>query len=143
MLAIDELVLIYDGENPAARVRLDGQLDVDGCALCHITHDGEEERADWISCRREFGVPVVSFHRDDLPLHLEPFRELGLPAVLAGAGGRHFLIAPSDVIERCRGSVEDLRARIVHHAARSGLHLPERPAARRPTVDDAAGASMR
>ena len=50
-----------------------------------------------------------------------------LPCVLADTGDELVLLLHSDVIDRMRGSVADLRGRLVTHAAMRGLELPLRP----------------
>lgn len=123
---IDKLLLIYDGTSPKARAEVDasGALHINGCALCQITHEGDEERPQWAACSAAIGVPVRYLHNDDMPPAVAELAQGQTPCIVAQAGDTLHLLVNSEAIARCVNGVHDLRARIVFHAARLELELP-------------------
>lgn len=124
---IRRLILIYNADSGRLNAWADSArkiLRLNGCSLCAITHGLAGEKADWRSCRAEIGVPIDTLHRDEI---FGPMKELvgdALPCVVAEtAGGPRVLLTP-DVLDRCRGSVDDFRGRLLTHAAMRDLELP-------------------
>ncbi len=125
-MLIETLLFIYDGVSAAGRVHVDdtSELNVNGCALCRITHDGDEERDEWASCSAAIGIPIRYLHLDEMAPDVAAMATGRAPCILADAGGRlHFLVDRA-TIERCEHGVHDLRGRIAFQAERAGLDLP-------------------
>lgn len=124
---IERLILVYRADSGRLNSLIDSArklLMIDGCALCSVTHGLAGERGEWKSCRDEIGVPVDYVHRDELAGELAAVVGDALPCVVAAAQGRLTVILTPQVIERCRGSVDDLRGRLRVHAAMKGLAFP-------------------
>ena len=124
---IRRLILIYNADAGRLSALVDSArkvLRLNGCSLCSITHGLAGEKDEWRSCRAEIGVPIDTLHRDEI---FGPMKQLVgdcLPCVVAEtAAGPRILLTP-DVLERCRGSVDDFRGRLLTHAAMRDLELP-------------------
>ncbi len=124
---IRRLILIYNADAGKLAALVDSArkiLRLNGCALCSITHGLAGEKSEWRSCRAEIGVPIDYLHRDEI---FGPMKQLvgeTLPCVVAETvGGPRVLLTP-DVLERCRGSVDDFKGRLQTHAAMRDLELP-------------------
>lgn len=126
-LEIRRLILIYNADSGRLNALADSArkvLRLNGCALCDITHGLAGEKKDWRSCRSEIGVPIDYLHRDEIFGPMKRLVDGSLPCVVAEtAAGPRVLLAP-DVLERCRGSVDDFRGRLLTHAAMRDLELP-------------------
>ena len=130
---IDRLLFVFAANSGLLSAAIDSArklLARRGCALCSITHGLAGEKREWAECRDEIGVPVDYVHLDELTPELRAALGGGeavadrLPAVVAAvAGGLLPLIGP-EVLERCEGSVADLRRRLETHAARNDLAFP-------------------
>ena len=124
--AIDRLLFVFDADSGAWSAAADSArklLRLNGCALCAVTHGLLSERDEMRSCREELGVPVDYLHRDELPSGLRDLVAGRLPTVVAVVGDEPVVLLEPEVIARCRGSVADLRGKLVFHAARRGLAL--------------------
>ncbi len=124
---IRRLILIYNADAGMLSALVDSArkvLRLNGCALCSITHGLSGEKNEWRSCRAEIGVPIDYLHRDEI---FGPMKQLvgdTLPCVVAEtAAGPQVLLTP-DVLDRCRGSVDDFKGRLQTHAAMRDMELP-------------------
>ncbi len=124
---IRRLILIYNADSGRLSALADSArkvLRLNGCSLCSITHGLVGEKTEWRSCRAEIGVPIDSLHRDEI---FGPMKRLvgdALPCVVAETGeGPRMLLTPN-VLDRCRGSVDDFKGRLLTHAAMRDLELP-------------------
>lgn len=75
------------------------------------------------TCRQELGVLVAYVHRDEVSPAVAPLVADALPAVVAETPSGPVLLLGPEVIDRCKGSVEDLRGELLHYASRLGLCL--------------------
>jgi len=124
---IERLIFVFDADSGALSAFFDSAkkaLRLGGCALCTITHGLAGERSEWKECKEELGVPVEYVHRDEIAPELQEALRGELPAVVAEAGGQRIQLMDRDALERCRGSVADLRGRMVYFASTHGLALP-------------------
>jgi len=125
---IERLIFVYNADSGRLSAMIDSArklLQIDGCTLCSITHGLAGEKDDWKSCRDEMGVPVDYLHKDELEGEVAALVGDALPCVVATApGGRLEVLLPPGVIDRCQGSVDDLRGRLRVHAAMKGLAFP-------------------
>lgn len=125
---IERLVFVYNADSGRLSAMIDSArklLQIDGCTLCSITHGLAGEKDEWKSCRDEIGVPVDYLHKDEVDGEIAELVGGALPCVVASApGGRLEVLLPPEVIDRCQGSVDDLRGRLRIHAAMKGLSLP-------------------
>ena len=124
---IQRLILVYDADTGRLNALVDSArkvLRVGGCALCSITHGLAGETSEWKSCRDELGVPVETRHRDEVFGPLKTMVEGSLPCVVAETGEGPRVLMTRDVLERCRGSVDDFRGRLLTHAAMRDLEMP-------------------
>lgn len=125
---IRHLILIYDADTGRLSALADSArkiLRLNGCALCSITHGLAGEKSEWRSCRAEIGVPIDVLHRNEI---FGPMKELvgkSLPCVVAETAAGPRVLLTSDVLDRCRGSVDDFRGRLLTHAAMRDLELPD------------------
>jgi hypothetical protein len=95
-----------------------------GCALCTITHGILGEKAEWKSCKEELGVPIDYVHRDEVSDELKKMTDGKLPCIVAHTvGGEYLLLVAPDVLERCSGSVSELKGKLQYYAAAKGLDL--------------------
>ncbi len=123
---IRRLILIYNadaGKLSALVYSVRKVLRLNGCALCSITHGLTGEKAEWRSCRTEIGVPIDYLHRDEI---FGPMKQLvgdALPCVVAETGAGPRVLLTPDVLERCRGSVDDFKGRLLTHAAMRDLEM--------------------
>lgn len=127
---IERLIFVFDADSGALSAFFDSAkkaLRLGGCALCTITHGLAGERSEWKECKEELGVPVEYVHRDEVTPALHEVLGEELPAVVAEAGGELVQLMDREVLERCRGSVADLRGRIVYFASTRKLALPTAP----------------
>lgn len=138
--SIDRLLFVFDADSGTLSAMLDSAkklLMINGCALCSITHGLTGEKSDWRHCKEELGVPIDYVHRDEIDAVLESVVGGRLPCVVAETGGDKVLLLTPDVLDRCRGSVPDLKGRLQHFAAIKGLEIPEARAdsgAMRPSI---------
>jgi len=123
---VDRLIFLFDADSGAWDAFVDSAkkvLRIDGCALCQITHGLVTEKSEWRECAEAFGVPVEYLHRDEIPEDLAPLVEGKLPCIVADHGGEMTLLLDAQTISRCRGSVEDLRGKLLFHAAKHDLAI--------------------
>ena len=124
---IDRLLFVYNADSGALNAIIDSAkklLSINGCPLCSLTHSLAGERSEWQSCKESMGVPVEYVHRDELSPALRQVVGDRLPSVVAHVGGEEVVLLTPDVIQRCKGSVADLRGRIKMHAAMRDLEIP-------------------
>ncbi|MDA8018891.1 MAG: hypothetical protein MPN21_15730 [Thermoanaerobaculia bacterium] len=129
---IDRLIFVYAANSGRLGAFVDSAkklLQVRGCSLCALTHGLTGEKEEWRSCRDEIGVPIDTYHLDDQPSDVERVAAGAYPCVLAKSGDELMLLLGPDTLDRLRGSVNDLRARLDIHATMRGLELPEGPPA--------------
>ena len=123
---IRRLVRVFDANAGARSALVDSSrklFRVKGCSLCEITHGVLGERAGWTSCREALGADVEYLHRDELDEEIEKVVGDALPCVLADAGGGLEMLLGPEVLDRCAGSIDDFRGRLMHHAARVGMTI--------------------
>jgi hypothetical protein len=121
---LEELVLVYAADHGVTSGLLDSAkklLHLKGCSLCILTHGMVGERQEWRSCREELGVPVTHYHRNDMPYDVASTAAGRLPIILARTGKDLIPLLDSGDIERCRGSVESLRGRLLFHLSKLNL----------------------
>jgi hypothetical protein len=124
---ISRLVLVFDANAGKLNAFVDSVkkvLMVSGCSLCAITHGLTGERDEWRDCKEEFGVPVDYLHRDEVPPELNQLVGGHLPCIVADVDGEFVMLLTPEVLERCRGSVADLKGRILFYMASKNLALP-------------------
>jgi hypothetical protein len=124
---ISRLVLVFDANAGKLNAFVDSVkkvLMVSGCSLCAITHGLAGERNEWKNCKDEFGVPVDYLHRNEIPEALNKQIAGQLPCIVAEVEGEFILLLKPEVLERCRGSVADLKGRILYFMANKNLALP-------------------
>ncbi len=124
--AVRRLVLVFDAESGKLSALVDSArklFRLNGCALCSITHGLAGEKDSWQDCRTELGVTVDYLHSDELSGQIQQIVGDQLPCVLAETkDGLQMLLAPA-VLERCRGSVDDFKGRLLTHAAMHDLEI--------------------
>ena len=124
---IRRLILVFDADTGRLSALVDSArklFRVNGCALCSITHGLASEKDTWKDCREELGVPVDYRHRDELFGPLKELTSDQLPCVVAETSDGIELLMTSDVLERCGGSVDDFKGRLLIHAAMRDLEMP-------------------
>ncbi len=127
---IRRLILIYNADSGRLNAWVDNArkiLKLNGCSLCSITHGLAGEKSEWRSCRAEIGVPIDYLHRDEI---FGPMKELvgdTLPCVVAETGAGPRMLLTPDVLDRCSGSVDDFKGRLLTHAAMRDMELPATP----------------
>jgi hypothetical protein len=125
---IDQLILVYKADSGAFSAFVDSAkklLMINGCSLCSITHGLTGEKSEWRHCREELGVPVDYVHRDEVDEELHRLVGDQLPCIVAEAGGERTVLLGPEVLQRCRGSVADLKGRINYFASLHRLELPQ------------------
>jgi hypothetical protein len=125
---IDRLIFVFNAGSGSFNAFLDSArklLQINGCTLCSITHGLAGEKSDWKECKEEIGVPVDYVHKDELWPALETAVHGKLPCVVAKAGDDLVLLLGPDVLDRCKGSVADLKGRLTVFSSMNGLELPQ------------------
>jgi hypothetical protein len=121
---IDRLIFVFNAGSGSFNAFLDSArklLQIKGCTLCTITHGLAGEKSEW----KEIGVPVDYVHRDEISPELGRVVGDNLPCVVAEAGGELILLLGPDVLDRCKGSVADLKGRLTVFSSMHGLELPQ------------------
>jgi hypothetical protein len=125
-MRIERLILVYDadggvlGELAYVAGKLRGTAH---CALCDITHGVTGERRAWRECRASLGVQVEQLHRNELDAEQRRAAGGALPCVLAESSAGYVRLVDPELLEACRGGVEDLRDAILLRARELGLEL--------------------
>lgn len=125
--AIDRLLFVFSADSGVLSAAIDSArklLHLKGCALCSITHGLAGEKSEWRSCREEIGIAVDYVHRDELAEPLASILGDQLPAVVAESEGELIPLLTPEVLERCRGNVNDLKGRLKFYASTKGLDAP-------------------
>jgi hypothetical protein len=126
-IPIERLLFIYAADGGKMSAWIDSAkklLRLKGCTLCSLTHGLTGEKAEWRECKDELGVAVDYVHRDELTPAMREVVGGRLPCILAQAEGKLSVLLDPAALERCQGSVPDLRGRLRAHAAMAGLALP-------------------
>ena len=124
---IDRLLFVFSADAGSFNAFLDSArklLRIKGCTLCSITHGLAGEKSEWRECKEEIGVPVDYVHRDEVTPELRRVVGDQLPCIVAQAGKDLVLLLAPDVLERCQGSVADLKGRIHYFASIHQLKMP-------------------
>lgn len=125
---IDRLIFVFSADSGTLNAVLDSAkklLRIKGCTLCAITHGLAGEKSEWRDCKEELGVPIDYVHRDEISEHLRGVVGDKLPCVVARTGEDFVFLLGPDVLERCQGSVADLKGRLQTLSAMRRLALPE------------------
>jgi hypothetical protein len=124
---IDRLVFVFNAGSGSFNAFVDSAkklLMIRGCTLCSITHGLAGEKSEWRDCKEEIGVPVDYVHKDEITPALDGVVQGKLPCIVAESGGELTLLLAPDVLERCQGSVADLRGRLHYFASLHQLAFP-------------------
>ncbi len=125
--AIDKLIFVFSADSGVFSAAMDSArklLRLNGCTLCSITHGLAGETTEWQSCRAEIGIPMDYVHRDEIDAKLAEALGDEIPAVVAQAGDDLVLLLSAEVLDRCRGSVSDLKGRLKFYASMKRLQAP-------------------
>jgi hypothetical protein len=125
---IDRLIFVFSADSGSFNAFLDSAkklLRIKGCTLCAITHGLAGEKEEWRECKEELGVQIDYVHRDEVSEELRRVAGDNLPCVVAQANNELVFLLGPDVLDRCRGSVADLKGRLRIFAAMKQLELPE------------------
>jgi hypothetical protein len=129
---IERLIFVFNAGSGTFNAFVDSAkklLMIRGCTLCSITHGLAGEKSEWRDCKEEIGVPVDYVHKDEVTPALGGVVREKLPCIVAEAGGELTLLLGPDVLDRCQGSVADLRGRLHYFASLNQLAFPA-PSAR-------------
>jgi hypothetical protein len=125
--AIRKLIFVYAADSGKLNALMESAkklLSINGCSLCAITHGLAGEKGEWKQCSEEFGVPIDYLHRDEVPPSLARIIEGRLPCVLAQTDDETRVLLAPDVLERAKGSVADLKGRLITYASMYQLQFP-------------------
>ncbi|MBI3606903.1 MAG: hypothetical protein HY207_02935 [Nitrospirae bacterium] len=123
---IERLLFIYAADSGKWGAFVDSAKKLfmlNGCALCSITHGLAGEKSAWRDCKEELGVPIDYVHRDELTQQLKVLVGDSLPCIVAQTRLGPMLLVRPEVLERCRGSVADLKGKILYYAGIKDLDL--------------------
>ncbi len=124
---VDRLLFVFNAETGSFNAFLDSAkklLKIKGCTLCSITHGLAGEKSEWRDCKEEMGVPIDYVHRDEISSDLRTIIGDSLPCVVAQTGQDLVLLLGPDVLDRCQGSVADLKGRLSYFASINSLEMP-------------------
>ena len=124
---IREIILVYAAESGIVNTMMDSAkkiLMIQGCALCAITHGILGEKRAWKSCKDELGIPIKTYHLDELPDEIAHLVANEIPCVIARTDRGLVKLLKPDVLKRCRGSVSDFKGRLLFYAAVNNLYIP-------------------
>lgn len=125
--SIDRLLFVFSADSGTFNAFLDSArklLRIKGCTLCSITHGLAGEKSEWRDCKEEIGLPVDYVHRDEVSDELRRVVGDKLPCIVAQTGNDLVLLLAPDVLERCQGSVADLKGRLHYFASINRLEMP-------------------
>lgn len=123
---IKRLLFIFDADSGKWGAFVDSAkklLMLKGCALCTITHGLAGEKAEWSNCKEELGAPIDYLHRDELDNTLKQLVGENLPCIVAMIPTGYIMLVKPDVLDRCKGSVSELKGKILYHAGIKDLDL--------------------
>jgi hypothetical protein len=124
---VERLLFVFSADSGSFNAFLDSArklLRIKGCTLCSITHGLAGEKSEWRDCKEEIGLPVDYVHRDEISGELRSVVGDQLPCIVAQTGNDLVLLLTPDVLERCQGSVADLKGRLHYFASVNGLEMP-------------------
>jgi hypothetical protein len=124
---IDRLLFVFSADTGSFNAFLDSAkkfLRIKGCTLCAITHGLAGEKSEWRDCKEEIGLPVDYVHRDEISPDLRAVIGDNLPCIVAQTGRDLVLLLAPDVLDRCQGSVADLKGRLHYFASVNRLEMP-------------------
>lgn len=125
---IERLIFVFAANSGAFNAFVDSAkklLMIRGCALCRITHGLTGEKTDWRECKEEIGVPIDYVHRDEITEDLRRVVGDQIPSVVAKTDRQFVLLLTPEVLERCKGSVADLKGRLNYYASIKNLAFPQ------------------
>ena len=123
---INQLLFVFDANAGKWGAFVDSTkkaLMIKGCALCTITHGLMGERKDWQNCKEELGVPIDYIHKNEMDDDLKRVSGNKLPRIIARAAGNFFLLLGPEILERCGGSVGELKGKLLYHTSIKDLEL--------------------
>jgi hypothetical protein len=124
---IERLLFVFSADSGSFNAFLDSArklLRINVWTLCSITHGLAGEKSEWRECKEEIGLPVDYIHRDEISGELKGIVGDRLPCIVAQAGSDLVLLLTPDVLERCQGSVADLKGRLHYFASIHRLEMP-------------------
>ena len=124
---IDRLLFIFNANSGVWNAVLDSAkkiLQINGCSLCSLTHSIAGEKSEWKTCKEEFGVPIEYVHRDEVTEELKSLVQDNLPTIVAESDGDFTVLLDPGALERSKGSIQDLRGKILFHATSKELYVP-------------------
>ena len=124
---VDRLLFVFNADTGSFNAFLDSAkkvLKIKGCTLCAITHGLAGEKSEWRDCKEEMGVPIDYVHRDEISSDLRAIIGDKRPCVVAQTGMDLVLLLAPDVLDRCQGSVADLKGRLHYFASMNRLEMP-------------------
>lgn len=123
---VERLILIYaasSGLLPAIHDSAKKLFHLKSCALCSITHGLISEKEEWKDYTAEIGVPVDSYHSDEIPDGVRDVAGDDLPVILAQVDGQAVPLISRSALEDCGGSVVCLRTALRLQAAALNLEI--------------------
>lgn len=124
---VDRLIFVYHASSGSVAAFVDTVkklVMVKGCTLCAITHGVAGEKAEWKTCRESLGVPVDYLHLDEVPEAIKPLVAGWTPCILGATGDEYVRLLGPDELARCRGSVADLKGRLLYHRIGQQVEMP-------------------
>jgi hypothetical protein len=124
---IERLVLVYNANSGTVSAVIDSMkklFQLNGCTLCSITHGLAGEKDEWKSCKEEIGVEIDYVHRDEVTPALAAVIKDQYPCILAKTADKEVLLLTPEVLDRCKGSISDLKGRLRTYAAMNKLFFP-------------------
>ena len=123
---IDRLVFVFNADSGRWNAFVDSTkklLMINGCTLCSITHGMLGEKDEWNSCKESLGVTIDYVHRDEIHTALRDVVGNALPCIVAQVGSAYLMLIKPEVLERCHGSVSELKGKIEYYSAMKDLAL--------------------
>lgn len=124
---IDKLLFVFNADSGIWSTVVDSSkklFSINGCALCSLTHGITGEKGEWKTCKEELGVPIEYVHRDEVNDEIKRVSEGKLPCIVAVAGEHYHLLLDANALERCKGSIPDLKGKILYYATGKDLFIP-------------------
>lgn len=123
---VERLILIYAADSGMLSAIQDSAkklFRLKACPLCSITHGLLGEKDEWKDYTAEIGVPVDSYHHDEIPDGVRDVAGGDLPVILAQVNGQAVPLMSRSALEECGGSVTCLRTALRLQAAALNLEI--------------------
>eukprot|EP00188_Purpureofilum_apyrenoidigerum_P000542 Plantae.Rhodophyta-Purpureofilum_apyrenoidigerum.ctg12402.p1 GENE.Plantae.Rhodophyta-Purpureofilum_apyrenoidigerum.ctg12402~~Plantae.Rhodophyta-Purpureofilum_apyrenoidigerum.ctg12402.p1 ORF type:complete len:170 (-),score=24.25 Plantae.Rhodophyta-Purpureofilum_apyrenoidigerum.ctg12402:1206-1715(-) len=125
---LSELYVVYDADGTVVgemMYSIRKWLGRGKCSACDITHGPHREKEEFTEFKDGFNVPVYNIHRDEMDVEMRKSAAGRLPCVFARVNmGEFVFLMGTDTLERCQGSVQNLKDEIRRSLEANSITVP-------------------